>query len=99
MGIESTIPTLFISPMLIKLPWILLKYAVVLPLCLSILYFGFLQPASKRISLLDLEQGPREGFASFAEFGDFTAKYVTIYRVYYNIWLPEEAEIKGHKGE
>ena len=82
---------------MLKLLWILLKYLVILPVLLFVFYFGFLQPLSKRLSLLELPEIAAEGFTAFSAFGDFTAAHLGLYRDYYNAWLPEDAAIKAAK--
>lgn len=82
---------------MLKLPWLLLKYLVIYPVVLIVLYFGLMQPISKRLSLLELSKTAVDGFASFSAFGDFTAKHIGIYRGYYNAWLPEENAIQAQK--
>ena len=79
---------------LAKSLWNALKYLVFLPLFLVIFYLGLLQPMSKRMSFWDLPESTTDGLSEFSAFGDFTAKHLSVYRVYYNVWLPEEAEIE-----
>lgn len=63
------------------------------------LYFGLLQPVSKRLSLMELSENMTSGTTAFSAFGDFTAERMTIYRAYYNIWIPKEHHIKPIKKE
>ena len=80
-----------------KLAWSVFKYFVLLPIFLFLVYFGALLPVSRCVSLLDVPETLREGCDAFAQFGDFCAKHVRVYRAYYNAWLPDGAHIEGEK--
>ena len=82
---------------MLKFPWLVIKYAIALPVLVILLFFGFLQPVSKSMSLLPLPETMVEGLSAFSAFGDYTAKHISAYRGYYNIWLPEEEEIEPVK--
>ena len=69
-----------------KLAWSVFKYFVLLPIFLFLVYFGALLPVSRCVSC-----------DAFAQFGDFCAKHVRVYRAYYNAWLPDGAHIEGEK--
>ncbi|MGB0371369.1 MAG: hypothetical protein ACPGN3_08460 [Opitutales bacterium] len=82
-----------------KLLWSAFKYGVLLPILLVVLYFGLMQPLSKRLSLMELSETAVDGTSAFSAFGDFLAERITLYRNYYNIWLPEDKHIQPVKKE
>ncbi|MEM7671957.1 MAG: hypothetical protein AAF212_01320 [Verrucomicrobiota bacterium] len=84
---------------MLKLLWFIFKTCIILPIFIVTVYFGLMQPLSKRVSLMELPTNWTEGTAAFSDFGDFTARHLSIYRNYYNLWLPEDAHIQPPKKE